>query len=106
MKTDYVESIVANSTVTGTDVSVGAYTAIELKSEEVGVNQWEETEIKSLVYDVKPKVEVKGEDGRTEVYEVSDVHLDGAKITLSLFVGDMNPKQIIHHKNDGTKEYF
>ncbi len=40
------------------------------------------------------------------IENICDENLDGSQITMSLFIGNMHLKQIIHYKADGTKEYF
>lgn len=62
----------------------------------------------SVTYSVTPKITVVGADGNAlATSTISDSDLNGAPITVTLHTGGISyPEQIIHYKNDGTKEYF
>lgn len=107
LKTSYVESVISSQTgITGT-VSVRTYADINLMSGESTVDSWSNTNISSLLYEVTPKIELKGESsGTTYTQQIDDENFDGSEITVTLCVGNMNPAKIIHYKTDGTKEYF
>lgn len=105
--TSYVEGVISGQTEITGEVSVTTYADINLKSGESSDNEWGGSNIDSIVYDVTPKIEVKGVDSETTYTEIiDDKNFDGSEITLTLCVGDMTPAQIIHHKTDGTDEYF
>lgn len=107
VKTNYVESVVSGQTEITGDVSVTTYAAINLTDEESTKDAYDYTSISSLAYEITPKIEIKGTDPeKTIVKDIDNGNLDGSEITLTLCVGDMYPKQIIHYKKDGTKEFF
>lgn len=105
--TSFVESVITNQDVISGDVLVTTYADINLKSEGTTADEGGYVTINSLVYEITPKIELKTESSETTyTEEIDDDSLDGSEITLTLCVGNMNPSQIIHHKKDGTKEYF
>ena len=61
----------------------------------------------SITYTISPKVNIataSNPDG-TE-YEIPDTAFDGSPMKVMLYTGGINPQQIVHIKQDGTKEYF
>lgn len=107
VKTSYVESVISAQTDIGGEVSVRTYADINLKSGDGTVDEHDYAHINSLLYSVTPKLELREEASETTyTQEIPDVNFDGSEITLTLCVGNMNPAQVIHHKTDGTKEYF
>ncbi len=108
VKTSYVESVISSQTQITGNVSARTYADIKLKKEvsTVGKYEWD-TSINSLVYEITPMLEIKGDNSDiTYTGKINDEYFDGSEMTLSLCVGNMTPAQIIHHKTDGTKEYF
>lgn len=107
VKTSYVTSVISGQNQITGDVSAKAYADISVKREESTTDEWGYTSLSSLVYAVVPKLEIKGNSTEESIIqEIDDKCLDGSEMTLSLCVGNMEPRQIIHHKADGTKEYF
>lgn len=62
----------------------------------------------SVTYSVTPKIDIMDSAGNVlSTSEISDSDLNGAPITVTLHTGGIDyPEQIIHCKNDGSKEYF
>lgn len=61
----------------------------------------------SVTYSVMPKITVTSEDGNVlSTSTISDSDLNGVPIMVTLYTGGIYPEQIIHYKNDSTKEYF
>lgn len=61
----------------------------------------------SITYTISPKVNITTDskpDG-TE-YEIPDTAFDGSPMKVMLYTGGIEPQQIVHIKQDGTKEYF
>lgn len=108
VKTNYVQSVISEQTQITGDVSARTYADIKVKEEDSTIGEYEwNTQINSLVYEVTPMIEIKGNNSDvTYTEQINDEHFDGSEMTLSLCVGRMSPVQIIHHKTDGTKEYF
>lgn len=94
----YVESLIESTGTTETEVIAGV--CAEIKA--VGFE-----EDASLKYSVTPKVTITDRSGHV-LYEgdLPDDKLSGDPITVTLYTGGIYPAQIIHYKNDGTKEYF
>ena len=61
----------------------------------------------SITYTISPKVNVATDsnpDGTD--YEIPDTAFDGSPMKVMLYTGGTDPQQIVHIKQDGTKEYF
>lgn len=107
LKSDYVETAINSKGIEDSEVSVRAFANINLTNEDSVEDDYGMSIINSLTYSVTPQLEIKGASSETAAIEnISDENLDGSQITMSLFIGNMHPKQIIHYKADGTKEYF
>lgn len=108
VKPSYVKGVISNNNITG-NVSVRTYAKIELTGGTTTTNEkYNYTDINSVCYSVTPMLEITDAASQS-LYsgEIGDENFDGSEMTVSLCVGSMsNPKQIIHHKTDGTKEYF
>lgn len=94
----YVESLIESTGTTKTEVIAGVCADIKAVGFEADA---------SLRYSVTPKVTITDRSGNT-LYEgeLPDEKLNGDPITVTLYTGGIYPAQIIHYKNDGTKEYF
>lgn len=61
----------------------------------------------SITYTISPKVNIATDsnpDGTA--YDIPDTAFDGSPMKVMLYTGGINPQQIVHIKQDGTKEYF
>lgn len=59
----------------------------------------------SITYSISPKINIiSGSQEQQEA--IPDDAFDGSPMRITLYTGGINPKQIIHKKQDGTKEYF
>ena len=61
----------------------------------------------SITYTISPKVNVATDSNPTgTAYDIPDTAFDGSPMKVMLYTGGINPQQIVHIKQDGTKEYF
>lgn len=99
VKEDYIAAI-ADSAATGGTTSVIAGVCADIEA--IGY-----TEGASLKYSVTLKITITDRSGNV-LYQgtISDSALNGAPITVTLYAGNIVPAQIVHYKEDGTKEYF
>ena len=61
----------------------------------------------SITYTISPKVNIATDsnpDGTS--YDIPDTAFDGSPMKVMLYTGGIDPQQIVHIKQDGTKEYF
>ena len=81
------------------DISVNGYTTVtDEKGNEIAA---------SLTYSVTPHLSITDADGaEISSYEITDESLNGAELTVSLHTGGIEPRQVIHYKKDGKKEFF
>ena len=81
------------------DISVNGYTtATDEKGNEIAT---------SIIYSVIPHLSVADADGaEISSHEIADESLNGAELTVSLHTGGIEPRQVIHYKKDGKKEFF
>ena len=98
----YMEALVDEKAAGKTDVTAGLYA--EINATELNKSGDTATSVK---YSVTPMVDITDKDGNV-LYsgEISDSNLSGAPITVTLYAGGVSPAQIIHYKEDGSKEYF
>ena len=60
----------------------------------------------SITLSLTPKANVSC-GGETQSYDISDSAFDGiTPMTVVLYTGGIMPRQIVHEKQDGTKEFF
>lgn len=57
----------------------------------------------SMSFDIKPYIYSGSSDAKVDI---TDNSLRGSPMTVTLYVCDIYPQQIVHEKQDGTKEYF
>ena len=100
----YVASVIAQNVSGATNVQATFYA--EIKATDLEKSDDGKTAV-SVKYSVTPKIAVS-DDGGNIIYQeiVSDNNFNGAPITVTLYAGGVSPAQIIHYKEDGTKEYF
>lgn len=55
----------------------------------------------TATFSLTPIISVGGKEA-----EIADKNFNGSKMEVTLYTGGIIPKQIIHIKNNGTKEYF
>ena len=61
----------------------------------------------SITYTISPKVNVATDSNPTGTeYDIPDTAFDGSPMKVMLYTGGVEPQQIVHIKQDGTKEYF
>lgn len=60
----------------------------------------------SITYSINPKLKITLDDAAPLEYDIQDSYLDGSPMTVTLYTGGIEPRQIIHYKQDGSKEYF
>lgn len=93
------QSELSDSVSMSVDVNITAseYTA---PNEETGTGG-------SITFILNPTVNVTMSDGESEIiYDIPDSALDGSPITVTLYTYGIEPQQIVHIKEDGTREYF
>lgn len=89
----------ALNTKTYANISVNGYTAVtDEKGNEITT---------SITYSVTPHLSVADADGaEISSREITDESLSGAELTVNLHTGGIEPRQVIHYKKDGSKEFF
>lgn len=99
---EYLEKLIEEKVSGASNITAGMNATITAKNLEK-----ENETIISLKYSVVPVITLTDESGKV-IYEgiISDSNFNGNPITVKLYVGNMDSKQIIHYKEDGTKEYF
>lgn len=103
----YIEQVLANDSITETNVNAKTYAHISANECETGTNEWNQTVVKSVKFTVTPHISIYDADNNVLLSEeISDSNFKGDEMEVTLCVGSMSPKQIIHYKEDGTKEYF
>lgn len=61
----------------------------------------------SITYTISPQIQVSTDSNPSGIlYSVPDSAFDGSPMSVTLYTGGIEPRQIIHLKEDGTKEYF
>ncbi len=61
----------------------------------------------SITYTISPKVNIATNSNPTgTAYDLPDTAFDGSPMKVMLYTAGTNPQQIVHIKQDGTKEYF
>lgn len=61
----------------------------------------------SISYTISPKVNIATDSNPAGTeYDIPDTAFDGSPMTVMLYTGGTDPQQIVHIKQDGTKEYF
>lgn len=100
----FMESLIDEKAAGKTDVSAGLYA--EITATDIGKDADGKTII-SVRYSVNPMITISDAEGNI-LYRgvISDSSLNGEPITVMLYAGMTAPEQIIHYKEDGTKEYF
>jgi len=62
--------------------------------------------VSAITFSLKPKMTIT-DNTQKQTVDIDDSAFDGLKqMKISLYVGSMYPQEIIHIKQDGTKEYF
>ena len=62
---------------------------------------------RSISFTISPKINLSTESNLSgTLYDVLDSSFDGSPMTVTLYTAGFEPQQIIHIKQDGTKEYF
>lgn len=94
----YVESLIDGIGTTEEDVAAGIYAAIAAIDMKAAA---------SLKYSVTPILTITDRSGNV-LYQGSlpDEKLNGTAITVTLYTGGIVPEQIVHYKEDGSREYF
>ena len=99
MKQSSIDSYV--SRITGlTDVKLNVNVAVTVKGYSPDESK---NEGGNMRISLSPTMNVVGTDTS---FPLSDKDLDGSPMTVTLFVGNLNPERIIHEKQDGTLEIF
>lgn len=101
---EYFEKLIEEVGISEIDASANLYARITITNLEKDLDS--ET-LLSLRYSVVPMITILDESGKP-IYQgvISDSNFNGKLITVTLYAGDIAPAQIVHHKEDGTKEYF
>ena len=61
----------------------------------------------SITYTISPKVNIATDSNPLgTAYDIPDTAFDGSPMAVMLYTAGTDPQQIIHIKQDGTKEYF
>lgn len=100
-----LQNAIAEAQTDDSELFVSTYAKITAVSRE-HENDGKTDRTTSLGFSITPYVNISSLNGYTFDKELSNSDLCGAPITVTLYVGDFNPEQIIHYKKDGTKEYF
>lgn len=99
MKQSSIDSYV--SRITGsTDVKLNVNVAVTVKGYSPDESK---NDGGSMRISLSPTINVVGTDTS---FPLSDEDFDGSPMTVTLFVGTLNPDKIIHEKQDGTLEIF
>ena len=99
MKQSSIDSYV--SRITGlTDVKLNVNVAVTVKGYSPDESK---NEGGNMRISLSPTMNVVGTDTS---FPLSDKDLDGSPMTVTLFVGNLNPERIIHEKQDETLEIF
>ncbi|MGN1121530.1 MAG: hypothetical protein ACI4RV_04110 [Eubacteriales bacterium] len=105
LKREAVAEFLTNAAVEGDAVQMRVDVAIT--ASEYAAPDKETGAGASLTYTINPQVCVSaGNDTPETVYAISDADFDGSPMTVTLYAGGIEPQQIVHMKQDGTKEYF
>ena len=100
-----LQNAVAEAETDDSELFVSTYARINAVSRE-HEDDGKTDKTTSLGFSITPYINITDLRGNSFDKELSNSDLCGAPITVTLCVGDLYPEQIIHYKNDGTKEYF
>ena len=90
-----IEENVRMNVVVG--ITASAYTAAD---KETGAGA-------SITYTISPKVNIATDSNPDGIsYDIPDTAFDGSPMKVMLYTGGIEPQQIVHIKQNGTKEYF
>ncbi len=107
ISSNVVADAVSNAGTEQTSFTVEAYTEIAVVSNKTETDTSGSKTPTELTYSVTPYISISDADGTSiATQEISDSDLNGEPLTVTLHTGGINPQQVIHYKNDGTKEYF
>ncbi|MGN1319301.1 MAG: dockerin type I repeat-containing protein [Lachnospirales bacterium] len=103
LKSDAIESFVSQASLDGdvrmnVDVNITLSDFVEADSETKTGG--------SITFTISPKMVVTNSENQEISYDISDDAFDGTPMKVTLYTGGIEPQQIIHIKQDGTKEYF
>ncbi len=99
----YIAQTIGDVSDTNESLVVESYVDIQLNEAELLY----ENSYDGIKYSLTPRIKITDGNGNViSDLEIFDDVLNGNKMTVTLSVGGSDPKQIIHYKNDGTKEYF
>lgn len=88
--------ITENNVVFDSDIQINTNVQVTVKS-------YMSEESMTLSLDPVAKISCGGTE---KEYPISDSSFDGTPMTVALYIGDLIPAQVIHEKQNGTKEYF
>ena len=102
-----VNNAVSDTETEQTSLTVEAYAEITVTSNQTETDGKGNETVTALTYSVTPYIRISGADGAEIANRhISDSDLTGAPLTVTLHTGGIYPEQVIHYKNDGTKEFF
>ena len=102
-----VNNAVSDTETEQTSLTVEAYAQIAVTSNKTEADGKGNETVTALTYSVTPYIRISGTDGAEIANrQISDSDLTGAPLTVTLHTGGIYPEQVIHYKNDGTKEFF